>query len=158
RHGKRGSLAQAGVELAELPPSSDAELARLLARRVAAGDYAFSPVSERAAFLGGKVRHVYRAPLADTVVLFALAQVLTELVMPAVCARVYSYRKGRSSRQAVADLVSFAKRHRAAHHDPRARGLHVLRRDIVGYGDRIPVDDTSPLWPLLTRALEARGC
>jgi hypothetical protein len=158
RHGERRSLLQAGVELGELPQSADAELSRLLARRVATGHYAFSPVTERAAFLGGKSRHVYRAPLADTVVLFALAGVLTELVMPAVCARVYSYRKGRSSREAVSDLVGFLKRHRAAHADPRARGLHVLRRDIVGYGDRIPVDDGSPLWPLLTRVLEARGC
>ena len=130
----------------------------MLARRVASGDYTFSPVTERAAHLGGKVRHVYRAPLADTVVLFVLAGLLTELVMPAVSERVYSYRKGRSSRDAVADLVHFVKRHRASHADPHARGLHVLRRDIVGYGDRIPVDDTSPLWPLLTRVLEARGC
>jgi hypothetical protein len=158
RHGERGSLTQAGVELGELPASLDAELSRLLARRVASGEYAFSPVTERAAYLGGKVRRVYRAPLADTVVLFVLAGVLTELVMPAVSERVYSYRKGRSSRDAVADLVSFVKRHRAAHRDPRARGVHVLRRDIVGYGDRIPVDDASPLWPLLTHSLEARGC
>jgi hypothetical protein len=158
RHGERGSLAQAGVELGELPARLDAELSSLLARRVASGEYAFSPVTERAAYLGGKVRRVYRAPLADTVVLFVLAGVLSELVMPAVSERVYSYRKGRSSRDAVADLVGFVKRHRAAHRDPRARGVHVLRRDIVGYGDRIPVDDASPLWPLLARVLEARGC
>lgn len=101
---------------------------------------------------------MYRAPLADTVVLFVLAEVLTELVMPAVCEQVYSYRKGRSSHEAVADLAGFAKRQRAVHADPRARGLHVLRRDIVAYGDRIPVDDDSPLWPLLTGVLEARGC
>ena len=158
RHGERGSLSQAGVELGELPASSDEELSRLLARRVASGEYVFSPVTERSAYLGGKVRYVYRAPLADTVVLFVLAGVLTELVMPAVCERVYSYRKGRSSREAVTDLVGFVKRHRAAHGDPRERGVHVLRRDIVGYGDRIPVDDASPLWPLLTRVLEVRGC
>jgi len=158
RHGERRTLTQAGVDLGELPASADAQLSKLLARRVASGKYAFSPVTERAAYLGGKVRHVYRAPLADTVVLFVLAGVLTELVMPAVCERVYSYRKGRSSREAVSDLAAFVKRHRAAHADPRARGLHVLRRDIVGYGDRIPVGDDSPLWPLLTRVLEARGC
>jgi hypothetical protein len=158
RHGERGSLAQAGVELDELPASSDPALSRLLARKVASGEYAFSPVTEREAYLGGKVRRVYRAPLADTVVLFVLAGVLTELVMPAVCERVYSYRKGRSSRNAVVDLAGFVRRHRAAHADPRSRGVHVLRRDIVGYGDRIPVDDASPLWPLLTRVLEARGC
>jgi hypothetical protein len=130
----------------------------LLARRVSSGEYVFSPVTERAAYLGGKVRRVYRAPLADTVVLFVLAGLLTELVTPALCERVYSYRKGRSSRDAVTDLVGFVKRHRAAHADPRARGLHVLRRDIAGYGDRIPVDDASPLWPLLARVLEARRC
>jgi hypothetical protein len=158
RHGERGSLAQAGVELDELPSSADAELSRLLAQRVSSGEYAFSPVTEREAYLGGKVRRVYRAPLADTVVLFVLAGLLTELVTPALCERVYSYRKGRSSREAVTDLAAFVKRHRSAHSDPRARGVHVLRRDIVGYGDRIPVDDASLLWPLLTRVLEARGC
>jgi hypothetical protein len=39
----------------------------------------------------------------------------------------------------------------------RARGLHVLRRDVSAYGDSIPVGEASPLWPLLRRAFEHAG-
>ncbi len=146
-----------GLAFDELLESSDATLAKKLAPRVADGSYAFSPVSERRAFLGGKWRHVYRAPLADTVVLFVLARELTAIVSPLVSERVYSYRKGRSSRQAVRDLARFVRAHRAATPDVRARGLHVLRRDVSGYGDSIPVGETSPLWPLLRRAFAQAG-
>jgi hypothetical protein len=156
RNARRGGLEQAGVALDELFESSYATLAKKLAPRVADGSYVFSPVSERRAFLGGKWRHVYRAPLADTVVLFVLARELTAIVAPLVSERVYSYQKGRSSRQAVRDFARFVKAHRAAR-DVRARGLHVLRRDVSGYGDSIPVGETSPLWPLLRRAFAEAG-
>lgn len=86
-----------------------------------------------------------------------LARELTAIVDPLVSERVYSYRKGRSSRQAVRELARFVKAHRAATPDVRARGLHVLRRDVSGYGDSIPVGDASPLWPLLRRAFEHAG-
>lgn len=124
---------------------------------MADGSYVFAPVSERRAFLGGKWRHVYRAPLADTIVLFVLAGALAEIVAPLVSERVYSYRKGRSSRQAVRDLAAFVRAHRRGLRDVRERGLHVLRRDVSGYGDSIPVGDASPLWPLLRRGFERAG-
>jgi hypothetical protein len=154
RHGAHGRLAQAGVALGELSEAVDPELCRRLAARVAAGDYAFSPVAEGEAYLGGKRRLVYRAPLADTVVLFVLARVATPVVNGAVSERVYSYRKGRSSDDAVRELARFVKQHRAAQPDVRGRGLHLLRRDVAGYGDAIPVGDASPLWPLLFAALD----
>jgi len=157
RHARHGGLEQGGLSLDELLESSDGALAKKLAPRVADGSYAFSPVTERRAFLGGKWRHVYRAPLADTIVLFVLAAELTAIVAPVVSERVYSYQKGRSSRQAVRALAAFVKTHRAAAADVRARGLHVLRRDVSGYGDSIPVGDTSPLWPLLRHAFEQAG-
>lgn len=155
---ERASLEQAGVDLTELPSDADAELSRTLAKLVGRGDYVFAPVIEHEAFLGGKLRKFFRAPLADTVVLFAVARVLHDLTTPAVSERVYSYKKGRSSRQAVRDLVRFARAHCDAEPDVKARGLHVLRRDVKGYGDLIPVHDASPLWPLLERVLGAAGC
>jgi hypothetical protein len=101
---------------------------------------------------------VYRASLTDTVVLMVLARVLTRLLDSALSERVYSYRKGRSSQQAVRDLAALVKRHTAQRREPRQRGLHVVRRDVAGYGDNIPVHEGSPLWPALTRALEAADC
>lgn len=157
RHAAHGGLRQADLELAELAESADATLAKKLARRVASGEYVFSPVTERRAFLGGKWRQVYRAVLSDTVVLFVLAGVLTGAVAPSLSERLYSYRKGRSSRQAVRDLARFVRAHRARLADVRARGLHVLRRDVSGYGDSIPVHERSPLWPALGAALERAG-
>ncbi len=156
RHAAHGRLAQLGLELGELSESADGALCRTLAARVGAGTYVFSPVLEREAFLGGKWRRVYRAPIADTVVLFALAKVATALLDAHVSERVYSYRKGRSSEQAVRDLARFVREHRAVR-VVRERGLHVLRRDVRAYGDAIPVHEGSALWPLLARALESAG-
>lgn len=159
RHGLRaGGLRQAELSLAELPPHTDAELARLLARRVAGGSYEFSVVEERRAHLGGKWRQVYRASLIDTVVLSVLARTVTALFDSDLSPRVYSYRKGRSSRQAIRDLAGAVRAHRAEHPLPQRRGLHVLRRDITSYGDRIPVHDGSPLWPQLEQRLASAGC
>jgi hypothetical protein len=157
RHGAHGRLAQLGLTLGELPESVDPELCRKLAARVGSGRFVFSPVQEREAFLGGKRRLVYQAPLADTIVLFALASVATRALDGAISERVFSYRKGRSSEQAVRELARFVRAHRAGCADVRWRGLHVLRRDIAGYGDAIPVDDTSPLWPLLDAAVAQAG-
>lgn len=155
---RQSALTQDDVELDELSEAGEVALARKLAALVARGEYVFSPVVEREAFLGGKVRRVYRAPLADTIVLFVLARVLTALTGSAVSRHVYSYQKGRSSQQAVRDVAGFVRAHRR--NEPRValRGLHVLRRDVAGYGDRIPVHDASPLWPQLALALERAGC
>jgi hypothetical protein len=157
RHGAHGRLEQLGLTLGELSESADPALCRVLATRVSAGEYVFSPVREREAFLGGKQRLVYRAPISDTVVLFALSRVATAALDLSVSERVYSYRKGRSSEQAVRDLAHFVRAHRIARRDVRRRGLHVLRRDVAGYGDAIPVDATSPLWALLDAAFERAG-
>jgi hypothetical protein len=158
RQPRQSALTEGGVELDELSEAGEVTLARKLAKRVASGDYTFAPVVERTAFLGGKVRRVYRAPLADTIVLFVLARALQALTAGAVSERVYSYQKGRSSRQAVRDVARFVRAHAAGEPRVAFRGLHVLRRDVAGYGDRIPVHDESPLWPQLTEALERAGC
>jgi hypothetical protein len=157
RHAAHGRLEQHGLTLGELSEAADPALCRALAARVSTGAYVFSPVREREAFLGGKLRLVYRAPLADTVVLFALSRVATTAVDASISERVFSYRKGRSSEQAVRELAGFVRAHRAERRDVRRRGLHVLRRDVAGYGDAIPVDESSPLWPLLHAALERAG-
>lgn len=157
RHAAHGRLEQLGLTLGELSEASDPALCRALAARVSSGGYVFSAFREREAFLGGKRRLVYRATITDTIVLFALSRLATSTLDASVSARVYSYRKGRSSEQAVRDLARYVRAHRAAEQDVRRRGLHVLRRDIAGYGDAIPVDDASPLWPVLDAALARAG-
>ena len=146
------------LSLRELPSHDDGELARLLARAVSGGSYQFGVVREKRAHLGGKWRILYRASLVDTVVLLVLAKVTTALLDGVLSPRVYSYRRGRSSQQAVRDLANLVRRHRAELSEPRRRGLHVLRRDISAYGDSIPVHERSPLWPALKAALTSAGC
>ena len=75
---RRAELVEAGtagdLAFADLPEQQDAELARLLAKSVTSGSYTFGLVQEKRAHLGGKWRQVYRASLADTVVLMVLAR------------------------------------------------------------------------------------
>lgn len=150
-------LRQGELSLAELPESEDAELSRLLARSTAKGDYAFGPVEERRAHVGGKQRILHRASLADTVMLGALSAVLAPLLETTLSPAVFSYRKGRSSPQAVRELARFVRQHRRERPDVKTRGLHVLRRDVASYGDSIPMHATSPLWPQLAALLASAG-
>jgi hypothetical protein len=159
RHGLRADgFREPELSLAELPRDADSELAALLARAVSTEQYRFSPVIQRRAFLGGKIRFVHRPALSDSIVLMALARVLSAMIEPWLSERVYSYRKGRSSLLAVRDLARFVRRHRRERKQLFQRGLFVLRRDVQGYGDSIPVDAASPLWPMLKQALERAGC
>jgi hypothetical protein len=53
----------------------------------------------------------------------------------------------------VAAFAAFVRAHRAAHPDPRQRGLYVLRRDIDAYTDSIPLGPASRLWSQVADAL-----
>lgn len=150
-------LLQEQLSLADLPESADAELARLLARSFARGDYEFGAVEERRAHVGGKLRTIHRASLSDTVMLGALASALAPLLEATLSGSVYSYRKGRSSQQAVRALSGYVRRHRKEQPDVRRRGLYVLRRDVASYGDSIPVHAQSALWIQLSAVLESVG-
>jgi hypothetical protein len=140
---------QGGLELRELGPSSRALLAKELAKTVVSGDYRFSPSVARTAHIGGKARVLYRASITDAAVVGVVAKALRRLVEPLLSRSVYSYRRGRSSLEAVRDFSTFLREHAKTRPDPRQRGLYVMRRDVARYGESIPVHDASPLWPQL---------
>ncbi len=133
------------------------KLARILAKTVSRGEYAFGPAREREAFIDHKRRLLYRASLTDTVVAGVLANVTGALIQPYLSRCVYSYQKGRSFIEVITDFARFLDRHRRAHPDPRTRGLYVIKRDISAYGESIPVTGDSSLWLNLKRAFAANG-
>ena len=156
-HVGRRPWQQAGLELADLGPRSQALIAKELARSVPRGEYRFAPSVARVSQVGGKERVLYRANITDTAVIGVVAKALRRLSEPLVSSRVYSYRPKRSSLEAVRDFASFVRAHRSGIADPRSRGLHVLRRDVTRYGESIPVDDESPLWPILSEVFAHWG-
>ncbi len=138
--------------------SHDVEaLARRLSKLVPSFRYQLSPVVPRRALIEGKARILYHSPPLDKVVMTALATALGEVLAPTSSERLFSYRTGRSSKQALLQLSAFLRDHRAARPDPRARGLYVLRRDVKSYGDAMPSDPSSRLWVMLKAALESQN-
>jgi len=133
--------------LGDRAPAFLSELAATIAR----GEYQFGPVVPTRAFLEGKLRVLYRAEPLDMIVNAALAAELAPVLEPAFSDRLYSYRRGRSSWQAVQAVVDYLGQHRATRPNPRTRGLYVMRRDILAYGEAIPVGDDSALWMQLER-------
>jgi hypothetical protein len=131
------------------------ELTTLLARAVAEGSYALGPVREKSAWIAGKQRRLYVAGLLDTVVLFALASLLSRVVEPRLSRRLFSYRRGRSDAMLLNELGAYVRAHRQACPEPQQRGLYVVRADVAAYGDSIRVDDASPLWSELRTLTEA---
>ncbi len=132
-------------------------LARRLASLVPAWRYELSPVSPRRALIEGRPRVLFHSPPLDVVVMTALAAALAPGLESAFSDRLFSYRPGRSNRQAVLQFGDFAKAYRAQRPDPRARGLYIVRRDVKSYGDAIPSGPSSALWSMLRRALASAG-
>lgn len=128
--------------------------AKQLATTIALGEYRFGAVRARQALIEGKQRVLYRAEPVDMIVTSALAAELTSVLEGTFSEQLYSYRRGRSTWQAIRAFVDFIAQHRREHADPKARGLYVLRRDIRAYGDNIPVDDDSALWAQLRSAAD----
>ena len=149
-------LTAAGPTLLELGRDGS-ELLTRLAREVSTQYYAFGPVVARQVKVSGKLRTLYRASPLDDIVLGALAKVLSGLIDPSLSPCVYSYREGRSVQSALRALRGYLDAHRRARPDPRTRGLYVIRRDIVRYGDAIPTGPRSQLWQQLQDGLARAG-
>ena len=145
-------LREGDVSLASVVTHRD-EVARLLARAVAAGEYHFRPATVRTIRAGGKLRDVYALSLADMLVAAAVADALDAAIAPTLAPSLYSYRAGVPWWRGAQALASYVRAHKRAHPDPRDRGLYVLRRDVERYTDTIPVGPGSAIWPQLRAVL-----
>jgi hypothetical protein len=144
-------LQQDGVPFADLT-SDKRKLAKLLARSVRDSSFRTTPAPRYRARLD-KDRELYRFSLFDIIVHAVTAEVLDEAIAARLSPRLFSFRVGRSSWQAVRDLALFARRHRQARPDPRTRGLYVLRADVRRFCESVPLGEQAPLWPLLAEVL-----
>jgi hypothetical protein len=147
-------LRQSDVSLASIVMSRGT-VARLLARDVAEGRYAFEPGEMRTIRARHKTREVFACRLSDLLVHGVVADIVQEAVSPRLSARVFSYRKGVAWLTPVAALAAYVRTDRRRHADAADRGVYVLRRDVDSYTDSIPIGDRSPLWPMLEAELGA---
>jgi hypothetical protein len=145
------ALVQDGVRFSELLDERE-RVVRLLAR--ALGDSSFRPGVARVGRvqLGGKPREVGQVGALELLAHAVVADVLAEAIEPTLSPHLWSYRKGRSSWQALRAIARMVRAHRRARPDPRTRGLYVLRSDVRAYTDEIPVDEDAKLWRDLDRA------
>ncbi len=120
-------------------------VARRIAAAVKNGMLEPRPAEVRRVLLD-KERELFRFAPADEVVHGVLAEILVELLEPRLSPCLWSYRRGRSSVQAVAALAGFVRAHARARADVRARGLHILHADVRRYGESIRLDAGAPLW------------
>lgn len=146
------ALVHDGVRFAQILDDRERVVAAL-ARAVAEGSYEPLPPRVTSVRVGNKTREMARASALDLVVHAVLAEILAERIEPELSDRLYSYRRGRSSWQAVRWLASRAREHEVRHPDVTTRGLYVLRADVARYTDSIPVSDDAPIWKELDRAL-----
>jgi hypothetical protein len=146
-------LVHDGVRFSQMLDEAD-ELVPLVARAVADGSYRPAPARVGLVRIGKKERSVARVSAIDLVVHGVVAQVVAERIEPLLSDRLYSYRRGRSSWQAVRWLASLSRAQRRAVDDVRARGLYVLRADVADYTDSIPTSDDAPLFGELFAAID----
>jgi len=154
--GRGGDLRQEGVPLAAVFDRRR-RFARLLARTVGAGSYAFEPGRIREIRVDGKPRDVFSFRMTDLILHGVVAEIIEEASTPTLSPELYSYRRGVSWWHAAGRFAAYVRRHRTSCGDPRERGLYVLRRDVDAYTDSIPVGARSPLWPMLRERLKFRG-
>ena len=149
-------LEQDNVPLARLIQRRK-QVAKLLARTVARGEYRLERGRVREIEVEGKVRVVVAYNLTDTIVTGAVSTLIEEATAPLLSDRLYSYRSGVSWLTPSADLAAYIRAHRKERPDPRSRGLYVLRRDIDSYTDSIPIAPDSLVWEMVRDALGASG-
>jgi hypothetical protein len=150
------TLEQSGVPLARFAQERST-VARLMARAVRAESYHLEPGHLRTIRVDGKEREVYWFRLTDLLIHGAVAAVLEERMALQLSRHLYSYRKGVSWWQGIADFATYVRGHARARPDPRTRGLYVLRRDVDSYTDSIPVGRDAPVWDVLRRILVPPG-
>src|SRR5207302_9789606 len=102
-----------------------------------------------------KPREVFACRITDLIVHGVVSDIVQDAVSPRLSRRVFSYRKGLSWLNPIAELGRYFRVERGRHADPKARGVYVLRRDVDSYTDSIPIGRDSPLWPMLASELGA---
>ena len=150
--GRASTLESQGLHLAALGTDTPG-LCKAIAQTVEKGQFRFRPLRRTQAFLGGKLRTLYRAELIDSLVLGAVAHRLTALGEHLLSSNVFSFRPGRSPWQAIGRVLAFLENHRKSRANVREHGIWVVQRDVEAFGDSIPTTEDSPLWPLLAELL-----
>ena len=151
-------LRQGEVSLASAA-ARQRDVARLIARTVASGDYEPGPAELRTIRVGGKRRIVFALGLVDLLVHGVVSDALEAAIEPTLSPRLLSYRTGIPWWRGAQDMARWIRgRDRGRDAEGRRRdGLYVLRRDVRSYTDTIPVRDGSALWPMIEHALAPDG-
>lgn len=131
------------------------ELAKALARTIAAGEYRPQPVDLWELEANGKRRAAHKSSFVDLVVGAALFRLLTHNARCRGLPGVYSYLPGVTNLSAMRAFAAFVRAHRN-----RVGGygppVLVLQSDFARYGDDLPVGPGAALWPIL-REVAALG-
>ncbi len=143
-------LVQDGVRFHDLLFERE-RVVELVRRSLADASYRPGRARLARSYIHGKWREIARLAVLDLVVHGVVNDVVSERLEARLSSRVYSYRKKRSSWDALRWLARVVKAHRERRPDPRTRGLYVLRADIERYAPSIPMTEQSPLWPELRR-------
>ncbi|HEV2695793.1 MAG TPA: reverse transcriptase domain-containing protein [Verrucomicrobiae bacterium] len=128
-------------------------LARILAETIARGEYHLAPARRKTIVIKGKSRVVFNYGLTDRIVNGAVADAVNLAMAPELSTRLYSYRKGMSWWNAVADFARYLRLHCKQNPEPQKRHMYVLRWDIDAYTDSIPVGNDAPVWAMLRKLL-----
>lgn len=141
-------LVQDGVRFSQLLTERERVVAYVTR---ALSDASYRPGNARLArsFIAGKWREIARLGALDLVVHSIVSDVLGDILESHLSSRVYSYRKERSSWDALRWLSRVARAHVKRRPDPKTRGIYVLRSDIRNYAPSIPLYARSPIWPEL---------
>jgi hypothetical protein len=154
RAGSYDMTVEQGVEFDEIMRHA-ASFARALSRAALERSHVFTPGAVRVRSVRGKEREFTSFGLSDLVLHYAAAAMVTLAFERASSRFVYSYVPGRSYDRAVAALAAYVQ-HRAKAETPE--DLYVLRLDVAGYFESIPVHREATIWASLRRGLsQAHG-
>jgi retron-type reverse transcriptase len=150
---KGGILSQDGVEFPSIARNAKS-FSKAMAKDVREGKYKMDPARHVTIVTKGKERILYKYKVTDMILHGVVAHVLATEMESKFSENLHSYRKGKNYWQAIRSFSKYSREHFKRKIDPKKKGFYVLRRDIASYTDNIPVDENSPLWPLLKEELK----
>ncbi len=126
-----------------------AEVAKIMVESLRYQTYKSVPAYSFNAVIKGKSRELYKFDFLTRIMHGVVATILAEEFNHKISKDVYSYRKKKSTFEAVNNFSAYIRSHKKRIFNPKQRGLYVLRKDIQSYTDSIQVQNNAAVWQKL---------
>jgi retron-type reverse transcriptase len=118
--------------------------AKTIATSIKQQDYHYHPLKKSTIKQKNKIRTIYPHFISDYIVQSVIYKYLSQIIEPHLSDSLMSYRKGRSTKDAIYRVRDYIQKHT---HNNKV-DLYVVQTDLQNYTDTIPIATNQPFWTI----------